>query len=190
MPTVLLIVLAVIACLAVGSVIFAVAGFLIYRKVSGFIAARREKELLQISDYRNRLCHVVSELIVRVNEIDQGSEYIPELKSSEWSAAVGAHCRELLAIDDSLKVARGLIEAKSVNQSRETILIAIRDTVRIHRQVNSMEKRLLAYSPSQPLGSMGQNSTIAGGVERSSNEKEESPEVERGNAADDDGAKG
>ncbi|HEY9785434.1 MAG TPA: hypothetical protein V6D17_08535 [Candidatus Obscuribacterales bacterium] len=67
-----------------GSIFALVVGFVLWRKISGYLETKREKELVAMRRYHKRLSTIVAELLSKANEIDQESQYVQSVVTADW----------------------------------------------------------------------------------------------------------
>ena len=114
-----------------------------WRKIAGYLKARRERDLLALSSYHSRLSLVVSELLSRANEIDQQSKYLPAETEAEWSAVYEKLGRALVLMGDTLVIIKERVQEKNVKAGREVTLLLCREASWVSRRLLDFERRLL-----------------------------------------------
>jgi hypothetical protein len=123
-----------------GLIVFALS----WRRISGYLKARRERDLLAIRHYHSRLSLVISELLSRANEIDQQSKYLPAETEAEWSALYEKLGRALVLMGDTLIIIKEHVAQKNVKGGREVTLLLCREATWVSRRLLDFEKRLLS----------------------------------------------
>ena len=114
-----------------------------WRKIAGYLKARRERDLLSIRHYQSRLSLVISELLSRANEIDQQSKYLPAETEAEWSALYEKLGRALVLMGDTLVIIKEHVDQKNVKGGREVTLLLCREATWVSRRLLDFERRLL-----------------------------------------------
>ena len=125
-------------CGLAGLVVFALS----WRKISLYLKARRERNLLSLRHYHGRLSLVVSELLSRANEIDQQSKYLPAETEAEWSAIYEKLGRALVLMGDTLVIIKEHVEQKNVKGGREVTLLLCREATWVSRRLLDFERRI------------------------------------------------
>lgn len=132
-------------CGVAGLVVFALS----WRKITLFLKARRERDLLAIRSYHSRLSLVVSELLARANEIDQQSKYLPAETEAEWSKIYEKLGRALVLMGDTLVIIKDHVDQKNVKGGREVTLLLCRESIWVSRRLLDFEKRLVTAEKRQ-----------------------------------------
>ncbi len=122
-----------------GLIVFAVS----WRRIAGYLKARRERDLLAIRHYHNRLSLVISELLSRANEIDQQAKYLPAETEAEWSSIYEKLGRALVLMGDTLVIIKVHVDQKNVKGGREVTLLLCREATWVSRRLLDFERRLL-----------------------------------------------
>ncbi len=114
-----------------------------WRKISLFLKARRERDLLALRHYHSRLSLVISELLSRANEIDQQSKYLPAETEAEWSTSYEKLGRALVLMGDTLVIIKEHVDQKNVKGGREVTLLLCREATWVSRRLLDFERRLV-----------------------------------------------
>jgi len=114
-----------------------------WRKIAGYLKARRERDLLALRQYHARLSVVVGELLSRANELDQQSKYLPAETEKEWSRVYEKLGSALILMGDTLVLIKDHVEQKNVKGGREITLLLCREATWVSRRLIDFENRLL-----------------------------------------------
>lgn len=120
-----------------------------WRKISRYLNARRERDLLALRNYHSRLSLVVGELLARANELDQQSKYLPVETEKEWSRMYENLGQALVLMGDTLKIIKGHVDEKNVKGGREVTLLLCREATWVSRRLLDFETRLLTMEKMQ-----------------------------------------
>lgn len=132
-------------CSLAGLIVFALS----WRKISLYLKARRERDLLALRSYHNRLSLVVGELLSRANELDQQSKYLPAETEREWSRLYEKLGQALVLMGDTLAIIKDHVDQKNVKGGREVTLLLCREATWVSRRLLDFETRLLTVEQLQ-----------------------------------------
>jgi hypothetical protein len=128
-----------------GLIVFALS----WRKIALYLKARRERDLLALRSYHNRLSLVVGELLSRANELDQQSKYLPAETEREWSRLYEKLGQALVLMGDTLAIIKDHVDQKNVKGGREVTLLLCREATWVSRRLLDFETRLLTVEQLQ-----------------------------------------
>lgn len=120
-----------------------------WRKIALYLKARRERDLLALRSYHNRLSLVVGELLSRANELDQQSKYLPAETEREWSRLYEKLGQALVLMGDTLAIIKDHVDQKNVKGGREVTLLLCREATWVSRRLLDFETRLLTVEQLQ-----------------------------------------
>lgn len=132
-------------CSLAGLIVFALS----WRKIALYLKARRERDLLALRSYHNRLSLVVGELLSRANELDQQSKYLPAETEREWSRLYEKLGQALVLMGDTLAIIKDHVDQKNVKGGREVTLLLCREATWVSRRLLDFETRLLTVEQLQ-----------------------------------------
>jgi len=132
-------------CSLAGLIVFAIG----WRKFLLYLKARRERDLLALRSYHNRLSLVVGELLSRANELDQQSKYLPAETEREWSRLYEKLGQALVLMGDTLAIIKDHVDQKNVKGGREVTLFLCREATWVSRRLLDFETKLLTVEQLQ-----------------------------------------
>lgn len=158
---------------------------LTWRKIAGYLNARRERDLISMRHYHLRLSLVISELLAKANEIDQQAKYLPSETESEWNKTYDKLGRALVLMGDTLIIIKERIDEKNVKGSREVTLLLCREAVWVSKRLLVFESRMITTEKEQlekikAVQDLVRESSIANASEKSADTSNRSTTVDGG----------
>ena len=119
-------------------VLFVTAVFILWRKISRHLKERRNRELVRLSHYHNRLRLVVNALFAQADDIDQQSKYLGWPTEAEWSRRLAKVCSNLVILGDGLTAIEAHLKSGDLGASRSHLLQSCRIATTLMRQLQEI----------------------------------------------------
>jgi hypothetical protein len=109
--------------------------------IGSVLQTSKRKDIVRLRDYNRRLKTVVSELLAKINELDQ-ERLFSQTADSAFSQIISQSCEQLVTLGDALLLVEHQLDEGRLEESRRNILSSCTAANVIRHRLDQLQKQL------------------------------------------------
>lgn len=103
----------------------------------------KKERLIALDFHRRKLVTLVGELLKKADEIDRATRENKQSTSEEWNQTMASTCRELAALNETVKDIEALIKNSNVRGSEEALMRCTDIANHLSGRLNELKRQVI-----------------------------------------------